>query len=254
MEERSVEIGRSAIADSPAKRVIDQLRNNIRLVPLDDEKFLSVLHKAVVAGSLTALRDLHQLVWETISGQNFATGNHSDATLAILDVEMTRSRDQLPTVGYLSPTMREYLLSSLVYGMTDYAAARYAEGQKDASRSAAVQGLAAGNSGGYEFPADEDVRAGSFHAPGAAAPAAGAHPAADHRKQRLTGRVMLGAALLGSLLALAMLVTYLAYAGAAAATLQVRVDYDIGAIIGATLGGSGVLIAAITYAMRRVRP
>jgi hypothetical protein len=64
---------------------------------------------------------------------------------------------------------------------------------------------------------------------------------------------MLGISLLVAFLALAVLITYLAYTGATEARMEVHVDYDVGAIIGGTLAGSGVLIASIAYSIGRLR-
>jgi hypothetical protein len=240
MADRSAEMAFSSmLADSPAKRVIDQLRNNFRLVPLGDEKILPALQKAVVAGSLTALHELHQLVWDHVAGQNFVTGNHSDATLAVLDAEMTRARHQLPTAGYLSPSMREYLLSAAVAGMGDYAAIRHADRQLTGKNPIA--------SGTFLFPGPETAAPKPPRERPAGEPAAEDAPAGDAQSVR----ALFGISVVVGLLALALLITYFAYSGSAGASLVVRVNYDVGVIIGGTLAGAGVLIAALAYARRR---
>jgi hypothetical protein len=274
MNERCIETTHATVqVENPVKRVIDQLRNNIPLVPVDDAKLLTALHKTIIAGSLTALHELHELVWETVAGQNFVTGHLSDATLAALDAEMTRTRDLLPTAGYLSPSMREYLLTNVVLGLGELAASRYTDGQKvrgtvvtaagtgAASGTSGTSGSAGstgstgstgftGFSGTFAFPDAEVLPSRSRRQEPPAAPAGPAAHAAD----ALSVRTALGLALAAGLLAVAVLVTYFAYCGSPAATLEVRVNYDVGTIIGGTLAGVGLLIAAIAYAKRPPRP
>jgi hypothetical protein len=268
MNERCIETTLASVqAESPVKRVIEQLRNNIRHVPLDDEKLLSALHKTIIAGSLTALHELHELVWETVAGQNFVTGRLSEATLAALDADMTRTRNLLPTAGYLSPSMREYLLTNVVLGIGDFAASRHADGQQPAGTAvtAAAGTGAAGAMGaaGAAGASGSPNSTGTFTFPDAAAlssrsrrheaPAAPAGPGA-HTAEALSVRTALGLALAAGLLAVTVIVTYFAYSGSADASLEVHVNYDVGAIIGGTLAGVGILIAAIAYAKRAPRP